>query len=100
VPLQAQNDPLYVEVDLPSELVKNLKADAKSMLQVQYVDDRTSWLDAKIHFIKPEADPRSNTAHVQLELANPQGRMSGLQVVVRMPQGAAPIGAAAVNVGH
>lgn len=94
-----KNDPLYVEVDLPSELVKDLRTD-KSMLQVQYVDDKTSWHDAKIHFLKPEADPRSNTAHVQLEMANPQGRISGLQVSVRMPQGAAPIGAAAVNVGH
>jgi multidrug efflux pump subunit AcrA (membrane-fusion protein) len=98
-----KNDPLYVEVDLPSDLVKQLKADTKNKtLQVQYVDDKTTWHDAKIHFIKPEADPRSNTEHVQLEMANPEGRSSGLQVTVRMPAGnAAPAGAAAAaNVGH
>jgi RND family efflux transporter MFP subunit len=97
------NDPLYVEVDLPSDLVKQLKTDWKNKsLQVQYVDDKTTWHDAKIHFIKPEADPRSNTEHVQLEMPNPDGRSSGLQVSVRMPAGGpAPSGAAAAaNVGH
>jgi len=98
-----KNDPLYVEVDLPSELVKQLKTDWKNKnLQVQYVDDKTTWHDVKIHFIKPEADPRSNTEHVQLEMPNPDGRSSGLQVTVRMPAGTpAPGGAAAAaNVGH
>lgn len=98
-----KNNPLYVEVDLPSALVKDLKNDWKNKsLQVQYVDDKTTWHDAKIHFIKPEADPRSNTEHVQLELPNPEGRSSGLQVTVRMPAGTpAPGGAAAAaNVGH
>jgi macrolide-specific efflux system membrane fusion protein len=90
-----KNDPLYVEVDLPSELVKTLKANPKMIPQVQYVDDKTTWHDAKIHFIKPEADPKSNTEHVELEIPNSEGRSSGLQVVVRMPQGAAPVGAAA-----
>ena len=96
-----KNDPLYVEVDLPSDLVKNLKTDWKNKsLQVQYVDDKTTWHDAKIHFIKPEADPRSNTEHVQLELPNPDGRSSGLQVTVRMPAGTPAPGGAAANIGR
>lgn len=94
-----KNQPLYVEVDLPSELVTKIKLANVGALQVQYVDekDKGVWRDAKIHFIKPEADPRSNTEHVQLEMANAEGRSSGLQVEVRMPTGGAQVGAAAAN---
>jgi multidrug efflux pump subunit AcrA (membrane-fusion protein) len=96
------NDPLYVEVDIDSSVVKQLMKDGKNkVLQVQYKDDPSTWHDARIHFIKPEADPRSNTEHVQLEMPNPEGRSSGLQVTVRMPAAnPAPSGAAAANVGH
>ena len=94
-----KNDPLYVEVWLPAPLVTKLKADGlKTVLQVQYVDEQNGkWRDAKIHFVRPQADAQSNMEYVQLEMPNPEGRSSGLQVSVRMPSGAAPAGAAAAN---
>ena len=80
-----KNDPLYVEVDLPAEVVKQLKL--KDTLNVQYVDEKggNKWELAAVHFIKPEADPASNFNHVQLEMPNADHRSSGLQVMVRLP---------------
>jgi RND family efflux transporter MFP subunit len=97
-----KNDPLYVEVDIDAKVVKQLKLDWKNkVLQVQYDDDPGVWHNAKIHFIKPEADPRSNTEHVQLEMPNPDGRSSGLMVTVRIPTGNnAAEAASTANVGH
>ena len=96
-----KNDPLYVEVDLPAEVVRLLKAPTWNRpLQVQYVDegDKGAWRDAKIRFIKPEADPKSNTEHVQLEMPNTDKRSSGLQVLVRVPTvGMQQVGAASPN---
>jgi RND family efflux transporter MFP subunit len=87
-----KNDPLYVEVDLPADLIRRLKViGLKTPLQVHYVDelDKSVWHDARIHFIKPEADPTSNYEHVQLEMANPELRSGGLQVMVRVPDNVA-----------
>jgi RND family efflux transporter MFP subunit len=97
-----KNDPLYVEVEIDSKVVKQLKSDWKNkILQVQYDDDPGVWHNAKIHFIKPEADPRSNTEHVQLEMPNPEGRSSGLMVTVRIPTGnTAAEAASTANIGH
>jgi multidrug efflux pump subunit AcrA (membrane-fusion protein) len=94
-----KNDPVYIEVWLPAPLVTKLKADGlKTVLQVQYVDEeKGKWRDTKIHFVRPQADAQSNMEYVQLEMPNPEGRSSGLQVMVRMPTGAAPAGAAAAN---
>ena len=80
-----KNEPLYVEVDLPTELVKKMQL--KQALAVQYVDEAntSNWRMASIRFIKPEADPQSNYEHVQLEMPNPEHRSSGLQVVVKLP---------------
>ena len=90
-----KNDPLYVEVDLPAEVVRELKKPGWNRpLQVQYVDEgfKAPWREAKIHFIKPEADAKSNTEHVQLEMPNPEGRSSGLNVMVRVPTAGLQVG--------
>lgn len=96
-----KNDPVYVEVDLPADIVKKLKTVAPGKpLQVQYADetDKNSWHEATIHFIKPEADPKSNTEHVQLSMANPEGRSAGLQVIVKLPaEVVPPVAATAAN---
>ena len=95
-----QNDILYVEVDLPAEVVRELKKPSWNRpLQVQYVDEgeKAPWHDAKIRFIKPEADPKSNTEHVQLEMPNPEGRSSGLRVLVRVPMAGVQMGAVNAN---
>lgn len=83
-----KNDVLYVEVDLPADVVRRLKlAGMKTPLQVRYVDegDKGVWREASIHFIKPEADAQSNFEHVQLEMPNTEQRSAGLQVMVRLP---------------
>jgi len=102
-----KNDPLYVEVDLPAEIVRRIKASPKPpSLGVQYIDEgeKGEWHSATIHFIKPEANAKSNTEHVQLEMRNPQGRSSGLQVTVKVPDefmgSALPAAAAASAAGH
>jgi RND family efflux transporter MFP subunit len=95
-----KNDPLYVEVDLSAEVVRAMKAAGLTRpLQVQYVDegDKGRWYDAKIRFIKPEADNKSNTEHVQLEMPNPENRSSGLQVLVRVPTTGVQMGAVNTN---
>jgi hypothetical protein len=77
-----------VEVDLPADVVRRLKAAGmKTPLQVRYVDegDKGVWRDAAIHFIKPEADAQSNFEHVQLEMPNAENRSAGLQVMVKLP---------------
>lgn len=89
-----KNDPVYVEVDMPAEVVKRLAA--KQPLQVRYKDE-DKWHEASIHFIRPEADPQSNFEHVQLEMANTEGRRSGLQVLVKLPDNVAAAGAAGVE---
>lgn len=83
-----KNDVVYVEVDLPANVVARLKASGmKTPLKVQYVDEgeKGVWHDATVHFIKPEADAQSNFEHVQLEMANPELRSAGLQVSVKLP---------------
>lgn len=84
-----KNDILYVEVDLPADVVRRLKASGmKAPLQVRYVDegDKGVWRDATVHFIKPEADAQSNFEHVQLQMPNPEMRSAGLQVMVKLPE--------------
>jgi RND family efflux transporter MFP subunit len=98
-----KNDVLYVEVDLPADVVNRLKASGmKAPLQVRYVDEgeKGVWREAAVHFIKPEADAQSNFEHVQLQMPNPEMRSAGLQVVVKLPDNLiAPIaGGAAARV--
>lgn len=83
-----KNDVVYVEVDLPADVVNRLKTSGmKAPLQVRYKDEgeKGVWREAAIHFIKPEADAQSNYEHVQLQMPNPEMRSAGLQVVVKLP---------------
>ena len=89
-----QNTTLYVEVDIPADVVKKLQL--KQPLQVRYRDE-DKWREATIHFIRPEADPQSNFEHVQLEMANSEDRRSGLQVLVKLPDNLAAAGSGAVE---
>jgi RND family efflux transporter MFP subunit len=97
-----KNDVLYVEVDLPADVVRRLKASGmKAPLQVRYVDegDKGVWHEGSVHFIKPEADAQSNFEHVQLQMANPEMRSAGLQVTVKLPDNLiAPVGGASARV--
>ena len=94
-----KNEPLYVEVDLPADVVKQLKIGQS--LQVRYVDEKGSnnWRGANIRFISPEGDIKSNFVHVQLQMTNQDNRSSGLQVTVKLPDTVAVAAPNAVQVG-
>jgi RND family efflux transporter MFP subunit len=77
------NDPLWVEVDVPTARAKALKLGQP--LQSRYTDEE-QWRQGKIIYMAPYADPRSNTRHLRLELPNPDKREAGVQMLVRLPE--------------
>ncbi len=90
-----QNDPLWVELrTLPASEAQMLKRG--QILQVQYPGE-AEWQSAKVIYIAPEADAGSDTQAVTLELPNPSGRDSGLQIQVKLPDNVAAVAADAGN---
>ena len=77
-----KNDPLWVEVDVPSTKAKLLSV--KQTLQVRYTDE-DKWMPAEIIFLTPYANAGSNTRRVRLQMPNPAHREAGLPVVVQLP---------------
>ncbi len=86
-----QNDPLYVEVELPTGVVKNIHK--QQMMDVRYASE-DKWLEAQVIFVAPEADARSDRQKVRLQLANAAGRQSGLQVQVKTSDAVASVNSA------
>lgn len=78
-----QNEPLWVEVDVPSDRARLLKQG--DVLDVRYNEDGASWAKANIIFITSYADAKSNTRRVRMEMKNPDNREAGLQVTVKLP---------------
>lgn len=93
------NQPLWVEAHLPSELAENLKLGQS--LELAYASgnaaDSKEKLSGKIIFMAAEVDSASDTRLVRMELANPQGRTSGLQMTVKVPARASQAQASAVE---
>jgi len=83
-----QNDPLYVEVDIPTPVVKGIRT--HQMLDMRYVDEE-KWFAAEVIFVAPQADARSDRQKIRLQVPNPSGRDSGMQVEVRAPENVAEI---------
>lgn len=79
-----QNDPLKVEVRLPTNLAARLRSGEE--LEVRYPETQ-AWQKAKIIFFDPVADAGSNTRLLHLEMPNPDQKESGWQVQVRVPPG-------------
>lgn len=77
-----KNDPLWVEVHLPSNQAGELSLG--DVMSVQE-DGKKLWADAKVIFLSPMADAASGTRLVRLEMPNPSGVPSGLQVLVKLP---------------
>jgi RND family efflux transporter MFP subunit len=77
-----KNDPLKVEVFLPTPLARRLTYGQE--LEVCYPDEK--WQKAKITFFDPVADAGSGMRKLELELPNPENRESGWQVSVRVSQ--------------
>ena len=83
------NDPLWVEFTLNADQAASLES-AKS-LRVSYPREQ-KWQDANVLFVAPMVDAASDMRRVRLELPNPEGRPSGLQMIVELPQAVAEAG--------
>jgi multidrug efflux pump subunit AcrA (membrane-fusion protein) len=77
-----QNDPLWVEVKLPSIQAAALKSD--ETLMVKYADE-DKFRPAKVILFDPLVDSASDTQIIRLEMPNPEKRPPGLHVIVRLP---------------
>jgi RND family efflux transporter MFP subunit len=80
-----RNDPLWVDAHLPAAATAKLKKD--QTLQVRYVAE-DKWMPAKVLHLQPKVRPGSQTWMVRLELPNPEDRPAGLEVYVKLPDGA------------
>ena len=80
-----KNDPLKVEVFLPTAISETLKPGGE--LEVQYPKS-PDWQKAKITFFDPVADAGSQMRKLHLEMPNPSQRVSGWEVLVRVPPAA------------
>ena len=83
-----KNDPLWVEIHLPTRQSQRLEHGAT--LMVKNVDQDKAQ-PAKIIYINPVADAASDTQLVRLEMPNPENRSSGLQVTVTLPDAVAAL---------
>jgi len=81
-----KRDPLKVELSLPSAQVEKLKVG--DTLEVRYHNDgpNAQWRQAKVIYIAPVAEADADTAKINLELPNPEDRMAGLWVSVKVPE--------------
>ncbi|HRK32782.1 MAG TPA: efflux RND transporter periplasmic adaptor subunit [Tepidisphaeraceae bacterium] len=80
-----KNDPVWVEVPL-LKAWQVARLSPGQELPVRYtVDKADAWQSARIIFIAPVADARSGTQSVRLEMPNPQGWASGLDVEIKLP---------------
>jgi RND family efflux transporter MFP subunit len=74
-----KNDPLWVEVYLPTSVVRDLKE--KQALSVRYTGEAATQ-QAAVILCSPVADAASDMQLVRLEMPNPTNRYSGLRVEV------------------
>ncbi|MGD0461411.1 MAG: efflux RND transporter periplasmic adaptor subunit [Tepidisphaeraceae bacterium] len=77
------NNPLWVEVKVPSLQAQKLKQG--NIASVAYQNESDKWLTATIIYLDPEVDAASDKQTIRLELNNDQNRPAGLWVNVRLP---------------
>lgn len=75
------NNPLIVEVNLPTAQSLKLKIDQP--MRVSY--DRKNWKEARVSYLAPMADAASGMQTINLKLPNPENQVSGLQIYVELP---------------
>ena len=76
------NTRLVVVVDLPTAVSLTLKIG--QTLRVSY--DRKTWKEATVSYLAPMANAGAGMQTVHLDLSNPEGQVSGLLVVVELPE--------------
>lgn len=78
------NDPLVVRVQIPQHDIANVVAGGSA--QIMFATGETR--DGKVSFVAPRADIRTRTFRVEVEVANPDGKIpSGISVEARIPTG-------------
>lgn len=87
-----KNDPLWVEMFIPREQAARLEIGTP--MEVQYPSE-ASWSTAKVIYRDPEADAASGMQLVRMEMANPDDHDAGSQVIIKLPEKIAAIGAEA-----
>lgn len=75
------NNPLWAEMHMDAQ--RALKLKVGQTLEVQYPDQK-KWQPAKVIFLDPEVDAASDTRLVRLQMPNPDGMPSGMQVKVKL----------------
>ncbi len=83
------NEPLWVELTLPA--AQAARIEGLKSLRVRHLDEE-NWTDSKVLFVSPVVDVSSDMRRVRLEMPNPHGRPSGLQVLVELPAAVAEAG--------
>jgi RND family efflux transporter MFP subunit len=84
-----RNDPLWVDAHLPAAAAERLKKGQQ--LQVRYVAE-DKWVAAEVLYLQPVVRYGSQTRMVRLQMANPDDRPAGLEVYVKLPDGAVAAG--------
>jgi RND family efflux transporter MFP subunit len=77
------NDPLFVEVNLPSRMTLGMKVG--ETMQVRYLDEPGKWREAKVVFFDPVADASVGRQMVRLEMPNAEQRRAGQEIAVKLP---------------
>jgi len=77
------NDPLFVEVNLPSRMTLGIKVG--ETMQVRYLDEPNKWREAKVLFFDPVADASVGRQMVRLEMPNAEQRRAGQEIAVKLP---------------
>lgn len=85
--LVVRNDPLWVDVNIPSDKVLQLRQKGVKQLQVRYLDSN-DWQFADVINFQALANPSANVTPVRLQVANPSLREAGLQMNVKLPDDA------------
>jgi RND family efflux transporter MFP subunit len=82
------NDPVKIETKVPTRIAATLKLG--QTLPVRYIDEE-KWRDAKIIYFDPVADATlvGGSQLIHLEMSNPEGRRSGQEMAVKLPQNVA-----------
>ena len=78
-----RNDPLWVELHLPSAQAAKLRKDDK--MQVAFPDEPGKWHEGAVIFLDPMVESGSDTQTVRVSMANPDNRPSGLSMTVKLP---------------
>ena len=91
-----KNDPLWVEIYLPTDQAALLQNGQK--LQIRYdKGEDTAWKEGEVIFIAPVADAASLTRLIRLQMPNPTNNASGEQVLVKLPEKVAGLGVEAAQ---